>query len=150
MPTDGRGRPRPERSRRPGNTARDEILDAAAELFTALGTPARRRGGSPTRWACAIRRCITTSPPRTTSSTRCWRARWTTRCGGPPEADDLPFRLVESVINWRSDDAGCAPDQPWLIADGALRVLGWDGDFARVRTAPAQRLGLAPVSPVPG
>jgi AcrR family transcriptional regulator len=70
--------------------------------------------------------------------------------GGPPEADDLPFRLVESVINWRSDDAGCAPDQPWLIADGALRVLGWDGDFARVRTAPAQRLGSAPVSPVPG
>ena len=37
MHTDGRGRPRLERSRRPGKTAREEILDAAAELFTTLG-----------------------------------------------------------------------------------------------------------------
>src|SRR3954468_16020273 len=35
--SDGRGRPRLEQSRRPGNTAREEILDAAAELFTKIG-----------------------------------------------------------------------------------------------------------------
>src|ERR1700748_3624645 len=37
MTSDGRGRPRLEQSRRPGKTARDEILDAAAELFPSLG-----------------------------------------------------------------------------------------------------------------
>src|SRR4051812_22982394 len=37
MHTDGRGRPRLERPRRPGKTAREEILDAAAELFTTHG-----------------------------------------------------------------------------------------------------------------
>src|ERR1700709_1114857 len=34
---EGRGRPRLEQSRRPGKTAREEILDAAAELFTKIG-----------------------------------------------------------------------------------------------------------------
>ena len=70
--------------------------------------------------------------------------------GGPPEADDLPFRLVESVINRRSDDGACAPDQPWLIADGALRVIGFDGNFAQVRRSTAERLGSVPVIPVVG
>src|ERR1700759_2661051 len=37
MHSDGRGRPRLERPRRAGKTARDEILDAAAELFTTGG-----------------------------------------------------------------------------------------------------------------
>ena len=37
MSSEGRGRPRLEQSRRPGKTAREEILDAAAELFTTLG-----------------------------------------------------------------------------------------------------------------
>src|SRR6201987_1299652 len=37
MHSEGRGRPRLEQSRRPGKTAREEILDAAAELFTNLG-----------------------------------------------------------------------------------------------------------------
>src|ERR1700687_3339714 len=37
MRSDGRGRPRLEQSRRPGKTAREEILDAAAELFTNQG-----------------------------------------------------------------------------------------------------------------
>lgn len=37
MQTDRRGRPRLEASRRPGCSARDEILDAAAELFTTVG-----------------------------------------------------------------------------------------------------------------
>ena len=37
MHSEGRGRPRLEQSRRPGKTAREEILDAAAELFTTHG-----------------------------------------------------------------------------------------------------------------
>ena len=37
MSSESRGRPRLEQSRRPGKTAREEILDAAAELFTTLG-----------------------------------------------------------------------------------------------------------------
>src|SRR5690349_2922326 len=34
------GRPRIEKRKRPGDTARDEVLDAAAELFTTLGVAA--------------------------------------------------------------------------------------------------------------
>ena len=67
-------------------------------------------------------------------------------CGGPVEADDLPFRLVESVINRRSDDSGCPPEQPWVIADGALRALGWSGDFETVRRGSADRLHSGPVN----
>jgi AcrR family transcriptional regulator len=37
MSSEGRGRPRLEQSRRPGKNAREEILDAAAELFTTHG-----------------------------------------------------------------------------------------------------------------
>lgn len=37
MQTDRRGRPRLIASRRPGQSTRDEILDAAAELFTTIG-----------------------------------------------------------------------------------------------------------------
>ena len=54
-------------------------------------------------------------------------------CDGPADADDLPFRLVESVINRRSDDTDCPDEQPWVIADGALRMLGFNGDFAALR-----------------
>ena len=51
----------------------------------------------------------------------------------------LPFRLVETVINMRSDD-GVSPDHaPRLIPEAALRVLGWSGDVADVR-AVAERL----------
>jgi hypothetical protein len=64
-------------------------------------------------------------------------------CDGPADADDLPFRLAESVINRRSDDTGCADEQPWVIADGALRTLGFDGDFAKLHKLTAVRLGLA-------
>lgn len=224
MTTDGRGRPRLERSRRPGKTARDEILDAAAELFTTLGyagTSTRRIADAVGMRQASLYHHFATKDdildallagtvdgalrlaaellagpgpcaPRLHAlvvgdATRLCGGRWNlgalyllpelrvprfetfrlrreelrqlyrrlsagviAESGGPPEADDLPFRLVESVINRRSDEAGRAPDQPWLIADAALRVLGWDGDFARVRTATAERLGLVPVSPVPG
>ena len=57
-------------------------------------------------------------------------------CDGPADADDLPFRLVESVINRRSDDTECPQDQPWIIAEGALRTLGFDGDFGALRKRP--------------
>jgi hypothetical protein len=56
--------------------------------------------------------------------------------------DDLPFRLVESVINLRSDETDCPPNHPWVIADAALRALGWDGDFAKMRKLTADRLRL--------
>jgi AcrR family transcriptional regulator len=64
-------------------------------------------------------------------------------CGGPVDADDLPFRLVESAIDARSDDGVCPAHQPWIIADGALRTLGFAGDFAAVRTLTEKRLRLA-------
>ena len=64
-------------------------------------------------------------------------------CDGPVDADDLPFRLVESVINRRSDDTDCPAEQAWIIADGALRTLGFDTDFARLHKLTAARLGLA-------
>lgn len=40
MRTPSTGRPRLQRRKRPGATARDEVLDAAAELFTTLGVAA--------------------------------------------------------------------------------------------------------------
>jgi hypothetical protein len=64
-------------------------------------------------------------------------------CGGPIYAADLPFRLVESAINARSDDGVCPVQQPWVIAEGALRALGFVGDFAAVRTLTENRLRLA-------
>ncbi len=45
-------------------------------------------------------------------------------CDGIVDADDLPFRLVESVINRRSDNEECTPEAPVVIADAALRILG--------------------------
>lgn len=47
----------------------------------------------------------------------------------------LPFRLVETVINMRSDD-GRAPDYaPRLVPAAALEVLSWSGDAAALRAA---------------
>jgi AcrR family transcriptional regulator len=54
---------------------------------------------------------------------------------GVPEAQTLPFRLVETVINIRSDAGGVAEEVRRAIAAAALRVLGWDGDPAEVREA---------------
>lgn len=224
MRTDGRGRPRLEQSRRPGKTARDEILDAAAELFSSLGyagTSTRRIADAVGMRQASLYHHFATKDdildallagtvddalrlaadllaesgpyaPRLHAlvvgdATQLCAGPWNlgalyllpelrverfemfrlrreelrrlyrqlsagviAQSGGPAEADDLPFRLVESVINRRSDDGGCAPDQPWVIADGALRVLGWSGDFARVRRSTAERLGAAPVGPVAG
>ncbi len=217
MRTDGRGRPRLEQSRRPGNSAREEILDAAAELFTDLGyasTSTRRIADAvgvrqaslyhhfatkddildalltgtidePLRLAGDLLREQGPAAQRLHALvvfdvTQLCASRWNlgalyllpelrrdrfeqfrarraelrgryrslsaeviTECDGPAEAGDLPFRLVESVINRRSDDADCPPEQPWVIAEGALRTLGFAGDFRELRKLTAARLGFA-------
>jgi AcrR family transcriptional regulator len=216
MATDGRGRPRLEQPRRPGGTAREQILDAAAELFTTQGyanTSTRRiaeavgvRQASlyhhfatkddildallagtvdePLRLAgellaqdgpasgrlhalvvadvsqlCAstwnlgalyllpelrVARFEQFRLDRTELRDRYRRLADATivECDGPPDSAELPFRLAESVINRRSDDGDCPPDQPWNVADGALRTLGFAGDFAALRQRTANRLGL--------
>ncbi|MGV0904573.1 TetR/AcrR family transcriptional regulator [Mycobacterium novum] len=218
MNTDRRGRPRLTASRRPGDSARDEILDAAAELFTTIGysgTSTRRIAeavgmrqaslyhhfaakedildallagtvDASLQLAAELRAEDGPAAPRlhtlvvADTAQLCggaWnlgslyllpelrverfatfrRRREALRdhyrelsCAviaehdGPPEADDLPFRLVESVINRRSDDGGCPPDYPWTVAEVALRVLGCTSGFARMREATTERPGLPP------
>jgi AcrR family transcriptional regulator len=216
MPSDGRGRPRLEQSRRPGKNAREEILDAAAELFTTQGyanTSTRRIADAvgvrqaslyhhfatkddildallagtvdePLQLAATLIAEEGPAVPRlhalvVADVTQLCDSTWNlgalyllpelrvdrfdqfrqrraqlrdsyrrlaaaviAECDGPPDADDLPFRLVESVINRRSDDGGAPEEQPWIIADGALRTLGFDGDFAALRAATAKRPAL--------
>lgn len=220
MRTDGRGRPRLEQSRRPGKTAREEILDAAAELFTTHGyssTSTRAIADAVGMRQASLYHHFATkddildalvagtvdaplilahellaesSPaaPRlhllvVSDVTQLCGSRWNlgalyllpelrvdrfagfrgrraelrehyrllarqviNECDGPVEADDLPFRLVETVISRRSDDNGCPPEQPWVIADGALRLLGWSGDFSTLRQGTADRLHSAPAN----
>jgi AcrR family transcriptional regulator len=214
MQTDRRGRPRLVPSRRPGKSARDEILDAAAESFTTIGYAATStrhiaeavgiRQASlyhhfsnkddildalltgtvqdslqlagelltevgPTAHrlhtlvvADTYQLCGSTwnlgalylLPQLRTERFDTFRRRRDdlrahyrelsgaviAECNGPSECDDLPFRLVESVINQRSDDGGCPPDHPWVIADAALRVLGCRTGFSRIRKFTADRL----------
>lgn len=214
----GRGRPRLERPRRPGTTAREQILDAAAELFTTHGyasTSTRRiadevgvrqaslyhhfstkddildallagtvddvlrlgaelldSAGSASQHlhtlavADAHQLCtghwnlgaLYLLPELRTDRFEPFRRRRAelrevyrrlseaviAECAGPPDAADLPFRLVESVVNSRSDDAEGTPAQAWVIGEGALRILGFDGDFGPLVTATATRLGLRP------
>jgi AcrR family transcriptional regulator len=214
MRSEGRGRPRLEQSRRPGNTAREEILDAAAELFTTVGyaaTSTRRIADAvgmrqaslyhhfPTKddildallagtvdEPLALAADLLDQPGPAAErlhalvvgdvSQLCAK-RWNlgalyllpelrvdrfgqfrlnreqlrgryrqlaaaviVECDGVADADDLPFRLVESVINRRSDDGTCPPEAPWIIADGAVRILGWQGDTAALRRCSAARL----------
>lgn len=224
MRADGRGRPRLEQSRRPGKTAREEILDAAAELFTSMGyasTSTRRIADAvgvrqaslyhhfatkddildallagtvdaPVALAAGLLTEMGPAAPRlhalvVSDVTQLCASRWNlgalyllpelrvdrfemfrlrrdqlrahyrqlaqgviAECDGPVDAEDLPFRLVESVINRRSDDSGCPPHQPWVIGEGALRIVGWRGDFDQVRALTAQRLHLPAASPVTG
>jgi AcrR family transcriptional regulator len=216
MHSDGRGRPRLERPRRPGKTARDEILDAAAELFTTGGyanTSTRRIADAvgvrqaslyhhfatkddildalltgtvdePLRMAAELIAEEGRAAPRlhalaVADATQLCNSTWNlgalyllpelrvdrfegfrlhrnelrdryqklaaaviAECSGPIDAAELPFRLVESVINRRSDDGVCPPEQPWIIADGALRALGYDGDLEALRRSTVARLSL--------
>ena len=220
MRSDGRGRPRLEKSRRPGKTAREEILDAAAELFSNQGyaststraiadavgvrqaslyhhfatkddiLDALLAGTVDAPLELAGELLVEAGPaaPRlhvliVSDVTQLCGGRWNlgelyllpelrvdrferfrlrraalrdhyrdlsrqviAECDGPADADDLPFRLVESSINLRSDDNSCPPDQPWVIADGALRTLGWDRDLARMRKGTAARLKIGTVN----
>jgi AcrR family transcriptional regulator len=217
MRSDGRGRPRLEQSRRPGKTAREEILDAAAELFGYSCTSTRAiadavgmrqaslyhhfatkddildalvAGTVDAPLVLAADLLAESSPAASqlhllvaSDVTQLCGSHWNlgalyllpelrvdrfegfrarraelrsfyrelsrrviAECDGPSEADDLPFRLVESVINRRSDDNVCPPDQSWVVADGALRCLGWTGDFDRLRQGTADRLLSAPVN----
>lgn len=220
MRSDGRGRPRLEQSRRPGKTAREEILDAAAELFTtngysntstrAIADAVGMRQASlyhhfgtkddildalvagtvdaPLVLAAELLAEETPAAPRlhllmVSDVTQLCGSQWNLgalyllpelrverfagfrarraqlrahyrdlsrrvidESNGPADADDLPFRLVESVINRRSDDNACPPDQSWVVADGALRCLGWTGDFEQLRRGTADRLLSAPVN----
>ena len=215
---EGRGRPRLEQSRRPGNTAREEILDAAAELFTKIGyagTSTRRiadavgmrqaslyhhfatkddildallagtvdearrlagellsqSGPAPERLhALVVADCAQLCASRWNLGAlyllpelridrfaefrsnreelrRSYRKLATqviAECDGIPDADDLPFRLVESVINRRSDDEACGPETPTVIADAALRIVGWHGDFTLLRERSARLLTFRP------
>jgi AcrR family transcriptional regulator len=214
--SEGRGRPRLEQSRRPGKNAREEILDAAAELFTTHGyanTSTRKIADAvgvrqaslyhhfatkddileallagtvdePLRLASELiaeggpaagrlHALVVADVKQLCDSTwnlgalyllpelrvdrfdqfrvdradlrdryRQLAAAVIAEFDGPADADELPFRLVESVINRRSDDGDAPAEQPWIIADGALRTLGFDGDFAALRVATAKRLDL--------
>ena len=181
MHSDGRGRPRLERSRRPGKTAREEILDAAAELFTTHGyanTSTRRIADAvgvrqaslyhhfatkddildallagtvdePLRLAAELlaedgpaaarlhalvvadvtqlcrstwnlgalyllpelrvdrfERVPAATAPNYAIATAGWPPRSSPSATARRTPTDLPFRLVESVINRRSDDGG--------------------------------------------
>ena len=224
MSSEGRGRPRLEQSRRPGKNAREEILDAAAELFTTHGyanTSTRKIADAvgvrqaslyhhfatkddileallagtvdePLRLAAELiaeggpaagrlhalvvadvkQLCDTTwnlgalyllpelrvdrferfriSRADLRDRYRELAAAVIAEYDGPADADELPFRLAESVINRRSDDGDASAEQPWIIADGALRTLGFDGDFAVLREATAKRFALQiPFAPCP-
>lgn len=215
MQSKRRGRPRLVASSRPGSSAREEILDAAAELFTTVGyaaTSTRRIAesvgirqaslyhhfaakddileallagtvDSSLQLAAELLAEGGPSAPRlhtlvvADTAQLCggaWNlgtlyllpelrlerfAAFRSRRGelrshyqelsraviadhdGPADADDLPFRLAEAVINHRSDDGPCPPDYPWTIAEAALRVLGCTGDFTAMRTSTEERLG---------
>ncbi|MRH86958.1 TetR family transcriptional regulator [Nocardia sp. SYP-A9097] len=52
-----------------------------------------------------------------------------------PGADLLPFRLVESVINIRSDEGAPPQYADQLIPDAMLRLLGYHGDLTETRSA---------------
>lgn len=55
--------------------------------------------------------------------------------GAVAGAELLPFRLVESVINMRSDE-GAAPEYAeQLIPDAILRLLCWTGSLTETRAA---------------
>ena len=56
------------------------------------------------------------------------------------DARALPFRLVESVINIRSDEAATLGDVDRLIPDAALRMLGCHDDTGAIRAAAADLL----------
>ncbi|GAC1401410.1 MAG: transcriptional regulator AmtR [Mycobacterium sp.] len=210
----GPGRPRLKKQRRPGQTPRAEILDAAAELFTLRGYANTSTRGiadavgmrqaslyhhfatkddilealmadtvaEPLRLAtrllahtappacrlyalarldvgqlCASRwnlAALYLLPELRTDRFAAFRDRRDTlrghyatlseavvaECDGISEAVALPFRLVETVINARSDDGHPPPEANRVIPAAALRLLGWSGDIEQVHAAAAKLL----------
>lgn len=59
---------------------------------------------------------------------------------GPAGAHLLPFRLVETVINIRSD-GGATESLAETIPEAALRMLGWSGDIVAVRAEAERAVG---------
>lgn len=54
---------------------------------------------------------------------------------GIPNAEALPFRLVETVISIRSDEGAAPADTERAIPDAALRILGRTDDLDAIRAA---------------
>jgi AcrR family transcriptional regulator len=54
-----------------------------------------------------------------------------TLVGGPAEAGDLGFRLVESLVSVRADGLDTAAS-PGAVAVACVRAAGWSGDPARL------------------
>lgn len=54
---------------------------------------------------------------------------------GVPGTEVLPFRLVETVISIRSDEAEAPAYAERAIPEATLRTLGWSGDLDEVRGA---------------
>ncbi|WP_433628409.1 TetR/AcrR family transcriptional regulator [Nocardia sp. CA-120079] len=50
-----------------------------------------------------------------------------------PGAEALPFRLVETVINIRSDEGSAPAHAERTIPDAIMRMLGWRGDLDGLR-----------------
>ena len=142
MPLAKAGRPRLNNQRRPGMTARDEILDAAGELFTTLGY-----AGTTTRTiaeSVGIRQASLYHYFKTKDDILCallepfWSDRERLRLhylsvskaivadtGVDEAAADLPFRLVESLVNvWTTPPGPERTQLPEHVADACLRVLG--------------------------
>ncbi|MGB3770322.1 MAG: TetR/AcrR family transcriptional regulator [Rhodococcus sp. (in: high G+C Gram-positive bacteria)] len=223
MTTTGAGRPRLTTRKRPGATAREEILDAAAELFTTRGfasTSTRmiadavgvRQASlyhhfatkddilaallvgtvdSPIDCARALRAdsndapstlyalvlfdsrqlsasrwnlgALYLTPELRTERFEYFRARRSElmelyrQCSRDalvaigtiepaPDTVLLPFRIVETVINARSDaesDGGGTAAIPTSIADAAVRVLGWQDSTESLQTRAEHLLATA-------
>ncbi|WP_051187290.1 TetR/AcrR family transcriptional regulator [Nocardia tenerifensis] len=62
---------------------------------------------------------------------------------GVAGAEALPFRLVETVINMRSDQGEAPADSERTIPEAALRVLGWPGDLHALHDEASRLLEIA-------
>jgi AcrR family transcriptional regulator len=220
------GRPRLHVQRRPGSTARDEILDAAGELFTTLGYTATSTrtiaesvgirqaslyhyfktkddilcallsqtvaptlafipsllGAKPALSAAEHLHALAAFDGHQLLSGRWnlgalylmpelrdarlepfWSERErlrlhylalsravTDQTGVHEAAADLPFRLVESLVNMWSVPPGPARDElPAHVADACLRVLGVPGDaIPAARSRSRQEVERHPAAPV--
>lgn len=66
----------------------------------------------------------------------------------PPRGGDLAFRLVESLVNMRSDGLAEA-DAPARVAAASVLVAGWRGDTEPVAVAGAELLRQVTMSDAP-